>query len=111
PPPADNPPRANDVIFVPLFHIVLPVAASSTYRTAGTDLCARGAADSDAGPPRYSPLETAKTIPSTTIGASGEVRSRDCQTGSSDSFPPPSTSLNATTRPAGAAPFCANFTS
>ena len=95
---------------MPLFHIVLPVAASSAYRTAGTDLRARCAADSDAGPPRYSPLETAKTMPSTTIGASGDVRSCDCQTGSSDSFSPSSRSLNATIRPFGALPFCVNVT-
>ena len=50
-------------------------------------------------------------MPSTTIGASGDVKSCDCQAGSSDSFPPSSRSLNATIRPFGALPFCVNFTS
>ncbi len=97
---------------VPLLHSVLPVAASSTCRTAGTDRCARCAAVSggEAGP-RYSPLETAKTMPFTTIGASGDATSCDCQPGASDSFPPSSITLNATMRPDDAGPFCVNVTS
>src|SRR6185436_17556942 len=69
---------------VPLFQSSLPVLPSSAYKTAGL------AAE---------PPERAKTRPFTTMGGSGAVRSRDAQPGWSDSLPPWSTTLNATTAP------------
>ena len=44
-------------------------------------------------------------MPFTTIGASGDVKSRDCQPGASDSLPPSSINLKATMRPVDAEPF------
>src|SRR5262245_5229347 len=84
---------------LPLLHSVLPSAASSTYSTAGVDRCARCAAVSDSeAAPRYSPLDTANTMPLTTIGASGDVMVCDCHACASVGFPATGFTVKATMR-------------
>src|SRR5882672_3641620 len=100
--------RAPDVMVRPLFQRGCPLTASSTYNVAGTERCLRAAARV-AGPARYSPLDTANTIPLTTSGANGETRFGDRQAGVRVSRPAVSTRVKATMLPAGASPLEVNF--
>src|SRR5438067_1099920 len=98
-------PCTNDVIAAPLFQSSLPVVASSAYNTAGLERWARCAAVTRPSSVRYSPLDSANTTPLTIIGATGDVRSRDTQAGSSVAPPAASTTVYATMAPFDTVPF------
>src|SRR5260370_8037237 len=106
PSPPDGPTAwTNEVIAAPLVHSSLPVAASSAYRMAGFESCARRAALIWASPPRYSPLDSAKATPFTIVAGTGEIMSRETHDGCRAGVPFSSTTLYATMAPLVTGPF------